>query len=934
MKQKHLLLMLLLAFIVPWSATAQSPQIYTAYTATAGVSDFLDQGYPMLVDNSVSTKWCVGNFPGPDNLGLYIEFYSADPIIPTSYVLITADDTYTYQGRNPKSWTLKAKANPTDEWTTLATVTNDQVLRPVSYTQFEFQFDSPNNATYRYFRFDVSSIQSGGCFQLAELQLRAVIDPNASCIDLPYAESFDNMDQLPLCWDKINTSTSEYGAYPKVQSQGQTQYAHSGENYLCFRSANYSYSNFDPQDQYALLPILDDDISQIDVQLYARKWHDNMDATFTIGVIEDDDIGTFVPIETITPASNSYSEYNISLNSYNGTGNRIAIKMEKAASGSERAVFIDDIVLSQHCPMPTDPQVSGITHSSATLSWTGTTETYNLRYGRTVENWTEVNGITTPYTLEGLDEGTTYQWQVQAICNENNLSDWSDNLQFSTLAVNTFTTVGEWNDAGNWSYGVLPSENDDVRIDAHVTIPANCVATANNIEVTTEGSITINDGGQLKHNNAGVVATVKKHVDGYGAANANTNNGYILLAHPSTFGLSLASDESTSSYPCNIRTGIYDLYRWNGNGDSDGNEWINYGAYNPNTTLLSAGSACLYASQEDRDISFTNILVRKSDVNAQNSFIYKTPPTDDAPFSSWNLMGNPFVCDAYLVNEYENGVALPYYKMNTSGNGFDAKIGEAIAPMEGVFVDAQSENDNFVYFTRTGPAMPSSVLNISVAKASELAEEPTLNRGVSTLRQAQGSTTLDNAIIRFDGGQTLGKFSFREGCSKVYIPVGGKDLAVAQAEGTVGEMPLNFKAETNGTYTLSFTNEEVTFSYLHLIDNMTGADVDLLAGASTGSATYTFDARTTDYASRFRLVFATGSSTSSETFGFINVMGDLTIFGIEGEATLQVVDMLGHVVSTETFSGSYEKRLNVAPGVYMLRLIQGTDVKMQKLVVR
>ena len=109
-------------------------------------------------------------------------------------------------------------------------------------------------------------------------------------------------------------------------------------------------------------------------------------------------------------------------------------------------------------------------------------------------------------------------------------------------------------------------------------------------------------------------------------------------------------------------------------------------------------------------------------------------------------------------------------------------------------------------------------------------------------------------------------------------------------------------------------------------------------GASTGSATYTFTAKTTDYESRFRLVFVAdiedGSSTGSETFGFINASGNLTLFGIEGKATLQVIDMMGHVLSSETFSGNYEKKLNVAPGVYVLRLVNGDDVKTQKIVVR
>jgi len=40
------------------------------------------------------------------------------------------------------------------------------------------------------------------------------------------------------------------------------------------------------------------------------------------------------------------------------------------------------------------------------------------------------------------------------------------------------------------------------------------------------------------------------------------------------------------------------------------------------------------------------------------------------------------------------------------------------------------------------------------------------------------------------------------------------------------------------------------------------------------------------------------------------------------------------MVSSNTFSGSYEQKLNVAPGVYMIRLINGNDVKVQKIVVK
>jgi hypothetical protein len=156
----------------------------------------------------------------------------------------------------------------------------------------------------------------------------------------------------------------------------------------------------------------------------------------------------------------------------------------------------------------------------------------------------------------------------------------------------------------------------------------------------------------------------------------------------------------------------------------------------------------------------------------------------------------------------------------------------------------------------------------------------------------------------------------------------GEDYAIVSAEG-MGEMPVNFRAEKSGSYTISAKGEEVNFTYLHLIDNMTGADVDLLSTPS-----YSFEASTTDYESRFRLLFATGSSEEGDNFGFINGAGNLSIYGIEGEATLQVMDVNGRVLSTETFSGSYEKSLNVAAGIYMLRLTNGDNVKVQKMVIR
>ena len=103
--------------------------------------------------------------------------------------------------------------------------------------------------------------------------------------------------------------------------------------------------------------------------------------------------------------------------------------------------------------------------------------------------------------------------------------------------------------------------------------------------------------------------------------------------------------------------------------------------------------------------------------------------------------------------------------------------------------------------------------------------------------------------MSFNEGSKLGKFYFGTQNANIYIPQGNEEYAIAFSEGQ-GEMPLNFKAEENGTYTISVDVDNVELAYLHLIDNMTGADIDLLAMPS-----YTFTAKTTDYESRFKLVF-------------------------------------------------------------------------------
>jgi len=83
--------------------------------------------------------------------------------------------------------------------------------------------------------------------------------------------------------------------------------------------------------------------------------------------------------------------------------------------------------------------------------------------------------------------------------------------------------------------------------------------------------------------------------------------------------------------------------------------------------------------------------------------------------------------------------------------------------------------------------------------------------------------------------------------------------------------------------------------------------------------------KTTDYESRFKLVFATnnqgGASTGSAAFAFIS------------NVNIIITDVLGRVVREGDAMNSVSTG-GFVPGVYVLRFINGNDVKTQKMVIQ
>ena len=422
--------------------------------------------------------------------------------------------------------------------------------------------------------------------------------------------------------------------------------------------------------------------------------------------------------------------------------------------------------------------------------------------------------------------------------------------------------------------------------------------------------------------NNGAVRGVTREIAGYGEGNdkwAFIASPVVGSINPETVGNIFSATE-------------YDLYSLN----PSNTMWENYKneVHTTNFNLVN-GMGYLYATKETKNLVFTG------------TFNTGTEKVIEGLNAGYNLVGNPFTVDAY--------VSKPYYTLNGAGSAIVAQensLTTPIAPCYGVIVEVE-ENENVIFSTTP---LQSTVNNGNL----EIALSQTNTRS---------NAMLDNAIVSFNEGTQLGKFYFGKQNANIYLPQGGEEYAIVSVGADVArnvstEIPINFKANENGTYTLSVNPEGVEMDYLHLIDNFTGADVDLLAvnggdainringgdainringgdainringgDAKHCVSTYTFEAKTTDLESRFKLVFAAnnenGPSTGSGAFAFIS-NGNIVV---NGEGTLQVLDVMGRVIVCRDAMHCVSTN-GMPAGVYVLRLINGNDVKTQKIVVR
>jgi hypothetical protein len=115
-----------------------------------------------------------------------------------------------------------------------------------------------------------------------------------------------------------------------------------------------------------------------------------------------------------------------------------AIQMRNSCINGEMSDFSNVKLFTTlpYCPsvLQTDITIEEIEMNSASLKWKSIAEAYLIRYRKTGDTtWVKkLLYLDTTYNLRTLDPNTDYEVQILAICDENNIGQWSTLVKFKT----------------------------------------------------------------------------------------------------------------------------------------------------------------------------------------------------------------------------------------------------------------------------------------------------------------------------------------------------------------------------------------------------------------------------------------------------------------------------------------------------------------------
>ena len=364
---------------------------------------------------------------------------------------------------------------------------------------------------------------------------------------------------------------------------------------------------------------------------------------------------------------------------------------------------------------------------------------------------------------------------------------------------------------------------------------------------------------------------------------------------------------------------------------TDGGAIINYEEADNTASgaIFVPGKGYMMAISQDSYMSNTGTL-NNGDVTI--TLTNQEPNTIDLYNKGWNLVGNPYQAyldlnkvgtGTYYIYDAESGVYVAYA---VTGSENPVTPSRYIHPHQGFFMYSASDGAEFTF----KPSMATTEKqNGSYFRGDEQINYPLVNLFV---KNQAGNRDL--TVIEFNrpeiGGAT--KVSFMTNANfSIAAHLDNESYGLLFTPEGTEKVPVHFVATEDGTYTLDWSTYNGDFTSLLLVDNMTGVITDMLRSDS-----YTFEASKDDYASRFYITYTvTGVDEYSEGDGSFAFF-DGSDWIVNGKGQLDIVDVTGRVLFSKRIANEQNRVSlgNVAPGVYMMRVTDGKNTMVQKIVVR
>ena len=445
-------------------------------------------------------------------------------------------------------------------------------------------------------------------------------------------------------------------------------------------------------------------------------------------------------------------------------------------------------------------------------------------------------------------------------------------------------------------------ENVDINATVTLTAPAiiesgqtltiedgGILNAGNYLTIVDGGALIIEDGGQIiLPEDASINATVKRSITGESRGDAEWEAFASTINNPAIGSTNLITQTSTPYH--------FDLYMYN----EAGAQWRNYRAHPTEFANLTNSRGYLYRNAATMDIAITGTL-NTSDISAYTL----SRSSENANLIGFNFVGNPYQMKIYKGVAISNTYLETGYYVLADGAWSVRDDDVAIAPGAGILVQAKDGGNG-------------KNLNVTYTNASSKANHDNI---MFTVANSEYS---DIAYAIFDKGHGLNKINHRNAeVPMLYILQNSENFAIAMMDDNTKAFSLNFKAMTTGKYTLSCKTKG-NYSYLHVIDRLTGEDVDMLLEDE-----YSFIASKQDNENRFivKLEYS-GNPEGSENSTFAWQNGSDII--VTGEGELQIFDVMGRRVSTVRVSGETTITAPSMQGVYIFKL----NDKTQKIVVK